>query len=87
MVSERAQFTTPRWPLVVAVTVGVVVVVADAVRDAQAEAMAQCAPDCSLGAPLFAHVGHVEAAIVAGVLLAAGVVPLLVRRRWGDSDA
>ena len=48
--------------------------------------LAQCAPDCQLGAPLFAHVGTAEAAVVAGVLLAAAVGPVVVRRRWGELD-
>ena len=49
--SDRAQFTTPRWMPVVAVSIGVLLVVADAVLEAQREAMTECAPDCQLGAP------------------------------------
>jgi len=51
--SDRAQFTTPRWMPVVAVSIGVVFVVADAVLEAQREAVTQCAPDCQGGAQLF----------------------------------
>jgi hypothetical protein len=83
---ERAQFTTPRWVPPVVIGTAVLVVVADAVLEAQREAMTQCAPDCQLGAPLFAHVGAVEAVIVAAVLLAAAVGPVVVRRRWGERD-
>jgi hypothetical protein len=78
--TDRAQFTTPRWMPVVAVSIGVVLVVADAVLEAQREAMTQCAPDCQGGAPLFAHVGLVDAALVAIPLLGIGFLSWVLFR-------
>jgi len=83
---ERAQFTTPRPVPAFFVGVAVAVLVGREMLATWRDELATCAPDCSVGAPLFTGVGHVEAAIVVGVLLAAAIVPLLVRRRWGDSD-
>jgi len=87
MVSERAQVASDPFPIATLIIgLAVVGLVGREVVDAQRDALEQCAPGCELGAPLFGHVGPVEGAIVAGVLLAAAIVPLLVRRRWGEGD-
>jgi len=93
MVSERAQFTTPRWVPPLVIGTAVLVVVAEAVLDAQREAMTQCAPDCQLGGPVFAPGGLVDAALVvipllgiaflSWLLFTSGVVP---RRIGGERD-
>jgi len=87
---ERAQMGQPipwvRWGLTSLIFVVVMTLVGREALAMGRDGLATCAPDCSLGAPLFTGVGHVEATIVVGVLLAAAIVPLLVRRRWGDSD-
>jgi len=80
MVTDRAQFTTPRWVPPLVIGTGVLVVVADAALKAQREAMTQCAPGCQLGAPLFAHVGLVDAALVAIPLLGIGVMSWVLFR-------
>ena len=83
--TDRAQFTTPRWMPVVAVSIGVVFVVGDAVLEAQREAMTQCAPDCQVGTPPFG--GPVDALLAIGVLVAAGyVVGIVQKPQEADGD-
>jgi hypothetical protein len=91
--TDRAQFTTPR--VVPAILIGgtVVGLVGREIVAAQRAALAECAPDCHVGAPLFAPVGLVDAALVAipllgivvlsWVLFRSGIMP---RRIGGERD-
>jgi len=83
MVSERAQFTTPRAVPAFFVAVAVAVLVGREVLSAWRDGLAQCAPDCSLGAPLFTGVEWVGAGILLALL--GGIVLSGVRRR-GERD-
>ena len=84
---DRGQVPSDPFPIVtLSIGLGVAALVLGEVFATWRDRLAQCAPDCQLGAPLFANVGLVEAAVVVAVLLAAAVVPVLVRRRWGERD-
>ena len=86
--TDRAQMSSShaRWLSMLLIGVTVIGLVGREIVAAQRAALAECAPDCQLGAPLFAGVGLVEAVVVVGVLLVAAVVPVVVRRRWGERD-
>jgi len=86
--TDRAQLSSSHARPIAMFLIGLTVIglVGREIVAAQRAALAECAPDCQLGAPLFAHVGTVEAVVVVGVLLVAAVVPVVVRRRWGERD-
>lgn len=86
MSGGRAQLTYDPLPAGLGIALVVVVLVGKEMWNAYRDGLEQCVPGCDLGAPLFAHVGNVEAAVVAGVLLVAAAVPLAIRLRVEGGD-
>jgi len=85
MVSERAQFTTPRAVPAFFVAVAVAGLVGREVLSAWRDGLATCAPDCSLGAPLMT-VGEIGVILLL-VVVASFFVSIVKQVPPGEQEA
>jgi len=85
MVSERAQFTTPRAVPAFVVGVAVAGLVGREVLRAWRDGLAACAPDCSVGAPLMT-VGDIGVILLL-VVMASIVVSVVSRIEPDEQEA